>query len=232
MTVELFAVTFAALDPPRLATFWAGLLGREQVALGRDAAVLPDDEHGFRLRFAPTDVAKSVQNLMHLDLTSESWDAQRATVDRALSLGGRHCDVGQLPTEEHVVLADPEGNELCVIEPGNSFLAGCGFVGALSCDGSPAVGRFWSAALGWPLVWDQDEETAIQSPLGGPKVTWGGPPYMARPAEPHQWFDLLVEGDVLEEQERLVGLGATVLGPGRLADPDGGPFRLLHRVAG
>jgi hypothetical protein len=39
---------------------------------------------------------------------------QRATVDRALALGGRHVDVGQLPEEEHVVLADPEGNEFCV----------------------------------------------------------------------------------------------------------------------
>lgn len=35
---------------------------------------------------------------------------------------------------------------------------------------------FWSEALGWPLVWDQDEETAIQSPHGGTKVAWGGPP--------------------------------------------------------
>ena len=62
-----------------------------------------------------------------------------------------------------MVLADPEGNELCVIEPGNSFLAGCGFVGELACDGSREVGHFWSEALGWPLVWDQDQETAIQS---------------------------------------------------------------------
>ena len=95
---------------------------------------------------------------------------------RALALGGRHLDVGQLPEEEHVVLADPEGNEFCVIEPGNSFLADCGFIGALSCDGSQATGYFWSEALGWPLVWDQDEETAIRSPHGGPKITWGGPP--------------------------------------------------------
>ena len=74
------------------------------------------------------------------------------------------------------MLADPEGNAFCVIEPGNSFLADCGFIGALSGDGSQATGYFWSAALDWPLVWDQDEETAIRSPHGGPKVTWGGPP--------------------------------------------------------
>ena len=112
---------------------------------------------------------------MHFDLTSTSLEDQQETVARALGLGARHIDVGQRPEEEHVVLADPEGNEFCVIEPGNSFLADCGFIGALSCDGSQEVGYFWSEALGWPLVWDQDEETAIRSPHGGPKITLGRP---------------------------------------------------------
>lgn len=43
--------------------------------------------------------------------------------------GAHHLDAGQRPEEEHVVLADPEGNEFCVIEPGNNFLAGCGYLG-------------------------------------------------------------------------------------------------------
>jgi hypothetical protein len=42
------------------------------------------------------------------------------------------------------MLADPEGNEFCVIEPGNNFLADCGFLGELTCDGSQEVGHFWS----------------------------------------------------------------------------------------
>ena len=83
---------------------------------------------------------------------------------RALDLGGAHVDVGQSPDEDHVVLADPDGNELCVIPPDNQFLAGTGVVGAVNCDGTATLGRFWSAVLDWPLVWDQDEETAIQSP--------------------------------------------------------------------
>ena len=99
---------------------------------------------------------------MHFDLTSASLEEQEQTVARALGLGARHIDVGQLPEEEHVVLADPEGNEFCVIEAGNNFLADCGFIGAVSSDGSQEVGYFWSEALGWPLVWDQDQETAIQ----------------------------------------------------------------------
>ena len=78
------------------------------------------------------------------------------------------------------MLADPEGNELCIIEPGNSFLAGCGRLGSITCDGSREVGSFWSAALGWPLVWDQDGETAVRAPDGtGPFITWGS----ARPTD-------------------------------------------------
>ena len=64
------------------------------------------------------------------------------------------------------MLADPEGNEFCIIEPDNSFLAGCPRLGAVKCDGAREPGYFWSEALGWPLVWDQDEETAIRAPDG------------------------------------------------------------------
>ena len=138
-----------------------------------------------------------------------------------------------------MVLADPEGNEFCVIGPGNDFLADCGFVGALACDGSQKVGCFWSDALGWPLVWDQDQETAIQSPRGGPKITWGGPPLMPRLGRDRLHLDLAppAQGDQQAEVERLVALGATRLDTGRggagpvvLADPDGNEFCLLPPV--
>jgi len=92
---------------------------------------------------------------MHFDLTSTSLEDQQQTVARSLGLGDRHIDIGQRPEEGHVVLADHQGNEFCVIEPGNNFLADCGFIGVFSCDGSQDVGYFWSEALGWPLVWDQ-----------------------------------------------------------------------------
>ena len=47
----------------------------------------------------------------------------------------------------------------------------------MNCDGTKELGHFFSAVLGWPLVWDQDEEIAIQAPTGdGPKITWSGPP--------------------------------------------------------
>ena len=134
----------------------------------------------------------------------------------------------------------PEGNELCVIEPGNQFLADCGFVGALSCDGSQEVGYFWSEALGWPLVWDQDEETAIRSPLGGPKITWGGPPLTPKIGKSRQHFDLAppLDGDQRAEVDRLISLGATRVDIGQgevpwvvMADPDGHEFCVLPPAA-
>ena len=234
MATQLAALCFDANDPQRLAQFWAGVLGWQ---MGDDpyggVALLPSDDTGFRLRFRPTQKPKTGRNLMHFDLTSTSLEAQQQTVATALGLGAAHIDVGQLPEEAHVVLGDAEGNEFCVIEPGNNFLADCGFIGALSSDGSQEVGYFWSEALGWPLVWDQDQETAIRSPRGGPKITWGGPPLMPKTGENRLHFDLAPspDSDQQSEIERLVSLGATRVDIGQgdadwvvMADPDGNAF--------
>ena len=235
MTAQLVALSIDANDPALLTSFWAGLLGWQPADDPHGAGALePTDDTGFRLRFVPTTAPKTSQNRMHLDLTSTSLEDQQQTVARALELGGRHTDVGRLPEEPHVVLADPEGNEFCVIEPGNSFLAECGFVGALACDGSQEVGYFWNKALDWPLVWDQDEETAIRSPHGGPKITWGGPPLMPRTGRDRLRFEVAASADLHAEVDRLLALGASRIddGPGDagwvvLADPDGNEFCVL-----
>jgi predicted enzyme related to lactoylglutathione lyase len=237
MTCHLLALCFDANDPPRLARFWAGFLGWEMAGNPQDGmALLPGDDTGFRIRFLPTREQKAGQNQMHFDLTSTSLEAQQQTVARALGLGARHIDIGQRPEEGHVVLADPEGNEFCVIEPGNSFLADCGFIGAVACEGSQEAGYFWSEALGWPLVWDQDQETAIRSPYGGPKITWGGPPLTPKAGKYRLHFDLAppVHGDQQAEADRLVSLGATRIDIGQgevswvvMADPDGHEFCVL-----
>ena len=237
MTSRLIALCFDANDASGLARFWSGVLGWEPIADPREGVtLLPDDDTGFRIRLVPSTEPKSGQNQIHFDLTSTSLEGQQQTVAKALGLGGRHIDVGQRPEEGHVVLADPEGNEFCVIEPGNSFLAECGFIGALSCDGSQEVGYFWSEALGWPLVWDQDQETAIRSPRGGPKITWGGPPLMPKTGKCRVHFDLAppADGDLRAEADRLVSLGATRVDIGQgevgwvvMADPDGHEFCLM-----
>ncbi|MER6472875.1 VOC family protein [Streptomyces collinus] len=236
MGSRLFAISFDAHQPERLAQFWSGVMGLERADDPYDGVLLlPGNDAGYRLGFRPSHKQKAAQNRLHFDLTSSSPEDQQEIVARALSSGAQRADVGQGPDASHVVLADPEGNEFCVIEPGNNFLAGCGFAGALACDGSQTVGYFWSEALGWPLVWDQDEETAIQSPNGGTKITWGGPPLMPDPGKDLH-FDLAPDGDQQAEVERLVSLGAKRLdsdhggdGPVLLADPDGNEFRVLTR---
>jgi predicted enzyme related to lactoylglutathione lyase len=241
MACRLVALTVDASDPLGLAHFWAGVLGWEMDDESQGGCtLLPSDDTGFRLRFRPTQEPKAGQNRMHFDLTSTSLEDQQQTVAKALALGARHIDVGQRPEEGHVVLADPEGNEFCVIEPGNNFLADCGFIGALACDGSQEVGHFWSEALSWPLVWDQDQETAIRSPHGGPKITWGGPPLMPKSGKNRLHLDLAppADGDQHAEVERLVSLGATRIDIGQgevswvvMADPDGNEFCVAERLS-
>lgn len=225
----MLTVSFDAHDPAGMARFWSALLGR--VALEEtDGWRVPPQDGQVGLRFVESATKKTGPNRMHLHLTSVSPAEQRHTVATALGLGAQHLDIGQRPEEGHIVLADPGGNEFCVIEPGNSFLAGCGFLGEVACDGTRALGVFWSEALGWPMVWDQDQETAIQSPLGGTKVAWGGPPVAPKVGRNRQRFDLMLSSGVpAGEVDRLVSLGATRLGSGEagsieLADPDGNEF--------
>jgi len=227
---RLTALTVDVRDPARAARFWADILGREQVVVP-DGVLVPGSETQLGLRFVPTGVPRAGRDRMHLHLNSTDPADQRRTVATALRLGASHLDVGQLPEERHVVLADPEGGELCVIEPGTSFLAGCGFLAELTCEGSRDVGFFWAEALGWPVVWDDGPQTAIQSPHGGTKISWDGPPSPRR-GRSRQRFDLVLVGDDrADETARLTALGATTLGvlpdgAAELQDPDGNEFLL------
>ncbi len=229
--VRLAGVRLDAQDPVRVADYWAALL-RGQVAVRADGArvVVPDDEGSVPLVVVRTDAAKTLQNRIHLDLATSSAGEREQLVARALALGGTTADVGQSPDEPHTVLADPEGNELCVIDPGNEFLAGTGTVGAVNCDGTRAVGLFWSAALGWALVWDQDEETAIQSPRGGSKITWSGPPLMPRGARDRLRLEVSATAPLTTAIGELTALGARTVrvdeGEAVLRDPDENEFHL------
>lgn len=222
MPTRLQALTVLASAPEVLATFWASLLGWE-----RDGSVVaPGDQAPMSLAFARTDQPSIGLNQMHFHLTSYATP-QDATVARVLELGGSHLDVGQLPDEDHVVLADPDGNEFCVIEESNNWLAGTGFLGEVAADGTREVGLFWAAALDWPLVHDEDGETAISPPEGGFKIAWGGEPLNERHGRNRMYF-VLVADELEAEVERLVSLGASVTerraDKVEMADPDGNEF--------
>lgn len=210
-------MTYDALDPGLVAGFWAELLGRDVVAEpgaadGPAALRLPGAPTQVDLRVVRSDTPRAGRDRIHLHLTSETDEDQQRLVDRVLALGGRRLDVGQLPGERHVVLADPEGNELCVIEAGNAYLAGTGPLGELAGDGTRELGLFWAVVTGWPLVWEQGEETAVQHPDGGTKVAWGGPPLGARHGRARQRLHLDVDaGDLPATRDRLVQLGARLV---------------------
>jgi hypothetical protein len=227
MGVTLRSVVFEARDPGRVATFWAALLGRHAVP-DQYGVLLAGDQAQVGLRFVHGPAAHRGRQL-HLHLTSARPADQPATVAKVVDLGGDRRGGTQSTGDDHVVVTDPEDSPFCVIEAGTGFLAGCGFLGEVACDGTRSVGHFWRDALGWRLVWDQDDETAIQAPVGGTKIAWGGPPVAAKVGRNEQWFDLVTTRDHMSsEVERLVSLGARRLdGVDKvveLADPDGNEF--------
>ena len=224
------SVSFETRDPAVTGAFWAAVLGRTMVE-EPGGVLVPGDPTQVGLRFVETSTEKPGPNRLHLHLTSATVDGQRQTVQSVVDSGGRRRGAGPLPFGRDIYMADPGGDEFCVIEPGNAYLEGCGFLGEVTCEGTPAAGRFWLAALEWSLVWDRDEQIAIQSPSGGTKIAWDGRPEPSAPGWNRQRFDL-VAMDPDSEVQRLVGLGATLL-PARsgrvlLADPDGSEFTLTQ----
>ncbi|MEU8327089.1 VOC family protein [Micromonospora sp. NPDC048839] len=118
MRVRIAQCTLDVEDLDVMVAFWSAALGYE-VEQGDDGSALlwpPEQTPGA----APTvwlqgsGTAKRGKNRLHLDLVA---DADPETeVRRLLSLGARHVDVGQTGTEGFTVLADPEGNEFCVLD--------------------------------------------------------------------------------------------------------------------
>ena len=120
-SVKEFQVTFDCASPERVARFWCEVLDfevrEEQVGLVSTGA--PEGNSGaIVMTFAQVPEPKSIKNRLHLDVRPFGTDQQQE-VDRLLSLGASYADVGQDEDVSWVVLADPEGNEFCVLS-GNS----------------------------------------------------------------------------------------------------------------
>ena len=111
-------------DPARLARFWCQVLDyviREEedgfVAIGSPLFAEGEDQPGPvppTLGFARVPEGKTVKNRVHLDVSPTDRD-QAEEVRRLLDLGARHADVGQGDDVSWVTMADPEGNEFCVL---------------------------------------------------------------------------------------------------------------------
>jgi hypothetical protein len=238
VTTQLTSLCFDANDPLRLASFWSGALNWAiDDGANKEISLIPTDGTPFILDFLPVPEAKVGKNRIHLDLVSESVEHQTQMVDRLISLGAQRIDVGQPKDVDHVVLSDPEGNEFCVVLRGD-FLATTDLIGAIVFEpGDPVTGRFWGEAIGWPLVYDQDGDTAIRAPDGkGPFVTFGPPGGDAKTTKNRLHLDIAPpgDGDQAVEVDRLVAIGAKRVDIGQgdvswvvMADPDGNEFCVL-----
>ena len=117
MGLRIQCVNIDAGDPSGLASFWEAALGWRRTHETDDEVVLEPPEGAVGdgllpdLLFARVPEHKAGKNRLHLDLRPEDQDAE---VARLLELGAHAVDVGQGEVS-WVVLADPEGNELCVL---------------------------------------------------------------------------------------------------------------------
>ena len=115
MGAKLTEVIIDATDPERLAAFWSQVLGWPRTPPDDEGAVELADPGGTKptLVFVPVPEPKTVKNRVHLDVNPTGCD-QQEELARLLALGARPADVGQ-GEQTWIVLADPEGNEFCLL---------------------------------------------------------------------------------------------------------------------
>ncbi|TKK90442.1 VOC family protein [Herbidospora galbida] len=116
MACRISELVIDCRDPERLAAFWCEVLGYE--VLGREEGFIeigPGDEgHRPVLVLSSSDDPKSGKLPLHIDVSPTDRD-QDAELERLLALGAKPADVGQTGEETWHVLADPEGNEFCLL---------------------------------------------------------------------------------------------------------------------
>jgi predicted enzyme related to lactoylglutathione lyase len=122
MPVALHHIVIDARDLPGLARFWTQALHwRVLSERPREVVIGPDVDAAVGICLMPSADAKIGKNRVHLDLTAPA-DEREAEISRLIALGARRVDIGQTGQESWTVLADPEGNEFCVVRPKTSLV--------------------------------------------------------------------------------------------------------------
>jgi predicted enzyme related to lactoylglutathione lyase len=158
MPTRLTSVVFDSADPPTLARWWAAALGWELAYEAADESTIapPAGEPGIVLTFCPVKDPKLEQNRVHLDIRSETLAAQDEKIQVLMAAGATEADIGQGDVP-WAVLADPEGNEFCVLDPRPDY-ARTGSLAAIivSSLDEAAMARFWAVASGMRLREDAE----------------------------------------------------------------------------
>jgi predicted enzyme related to lactoylglutathione lyase len=123
MPVALHHIVVDTHDLPKLAQFWAQALGWKVLSeREREIVIGPDVTAPVGMCFMPVADPKTAKNRLHLDITTGAEDRDQE-IERLLALGARRVDIGQTGQESWTVLADPEGNEFCVIRPKTTLIS-------------------------------------------------------------------------------------------------------------
>ena len=242
MALRLVQVNFKARDDSALGRFWAEALG------GGVSSEGPGVTNVEPVGFAWPDPAAvcidvvavpdpgTVKYRVHLDLATTSAAHQAELVAHLKDLGAKPADVGQGDVP-WTVLADPEGNVFCVLEP-RPVYQDTGPIAAvvIDCANPRAMARFWDGALDWTLHEVTDDHATLRSAKGiGPYLE-----FLRTPGVPTVWnrvhLDMLPYpgGDKAAEVALLRTLGTTDVDLGQgdmpwtvMADPEGNEFCVL-----
>ena len=239
MPTRVVHLAVDAADPSRLARFWAAALGWEvaadepHVANVWPAGFSYPDPAALPLVFISVPEAKAGKNRVHLDLATTSAEHQAAQVKRLRDLGATPAGIGQ-DEVPWVVLADPEGNEFCVLDsrPGYRDTGPVAAV-VMDCADPAGLAVFWAEAAGWQRRDSRDDFASLRSPQDtGPCLELiRTPDSKAVKNRIHLDVAPYKGDDQAAEVARLLDLGATPadIGQGEvpwvvLADPEGNEF--------
>ena len=246
MALRPVQVNIKALDVWMVGRFWAEALGWSvsggvsgvTTYVGPAGEFVWPDPVAVCVNVVPVPEPKTaVKNRVHLDLATTSAAHQAELVARLRALGATSADVGQGEVP-WTVLADPEGNEFCVLEPREVYRdAGPIAAVVVDCADPRAMARFWGAATDWAVHEVSGEHAVLRSARGsGPYLEFLRPAGGRRAARDRVHLDLLPYpgDDKAAEVGRLRTLGATDLDLGQgdvpwtcLLDPEGHEFCVL-----
>ncbi|TDC89119.1 VOC family protein [Nonomuraea deserti] len=241
MALRLVQVNIKARDDSALGRFWADAFGWGVSSEGPGVTNLEPpgvawpDPDGFYVDLVTVPDPETVKYRVHLDLATTSAAHQAEWVARLKGLGATPADVGQGDVP-WTVLADPEGNVFCVLEP-REIYRDTGPIAAVvvDCADPRALARFWDEAMDWTLHEVSDDHALLRSAKGvGPYLKFVRTPGVTVWNRVH--LDLLPyhRDDQAAEVARLQTLGATPADVGQgdvpwvvLADPEGNEFCVL-----
>ncbi|MET3904133.1 VOC family protein [Paenarthrobacter sp. 4246] len=243
MGLRLVQVNFKARDDSALGKFWADALGWGTSSEGPGVTNVEPvgftwpDPSAVCVDVVTVPDSETVQYRVHLDLATTSAAHQAELIARLKELGATPADIGQGEVP-WTVLADPEGNLFCVLEPRPIYQdTGPIATVVVNCADPRAMATFWSRAMDWTLHEVTDEHARLRSSAGvGPYLE------LLRTTDPDSLqnrihLDLMPYSgdDQAAEVDRLHTLGAVDADVGQgdvswrcLADPEGNEFCVLR----